>query len=266
MIHIHHTCEFDAQYISSGLFTAHEEWIHPKRKIDSYEIIYVICGIVYIQEEQSQYKLSTGDILLLHPNRVHFGYQTSPLKTAFYWVHFFVSDFTQLEIAQQHFLFSDHYKFAGYFKQLLHIANSPEYPAYSPDFVVMLLLNEICVGQKHVYNKFSKLLKDIAEWIRINSDKKLTAVMVAEHFGYHPDYICSLFRKSFGVSLKKYINDERIKYSKSLLLVSAYSIKQISDILGWENENQFIHYFKYHENMSPAKFRNMYYNTHFNKK
>ena len=41
-------------YVSSGKFVSAEEWIHPRRIIDSYEIIYVVEGCIYIQQDNSQ--------------------------------------------------------------------------------------------------------------------------------------------------------------------------------------------------------------------
>ena len=40
----------EIKWISSGKFVSRGEWIHPDRIIDSYEIIFVIKGTVYIDE------------------------------------------------------------------------------------------------------------------------------------------------------------------------------------------------------------------------
>jgi len=42
------------EYISGGLFKSEEEWKHPRRVIDSNEIIYVVKGEVFIQEEDTK--------------------------------------------------------------------------------------------------------------------------------------------------------------------------------------------------------------------
>ena len=47
----------DISYKFSGLFLTNEEWIHPKRKIDTYEIIYMQQGTAFIQEEGTSYIL-----------------------------------------------------------------------------------------------------------------------------------------------------------------------------------------------------------------
>ena len=44
------------------------------------------------------------------------------------------------------------------------------------------------------------------------------------------------------------------------------SVKEISAKLGFTDTDKFVKYFKYHENISPARYRNTYTNTHINKK
>ena len=76
----------EIKWISSGKFVSRGEWIHPDRIIDSYEIIFVIKGTVYIDENGTKHKLEKNDILLLEPHLRHFGYKTSE-NTSFYWLH-----------------------------------------------------------------------------------------------------------------------------------------------------------------------------------
>lgn len=253
-------------YISSGLFLTGENWIHPKRQIDSHEVMYVVCGRVFIREEDTSYPLSKGDMLILSPGKTHSGYQTSAGKTSFYWAHFKTSDYSALGLDSPVLPSSDRYNFTDMFRQLLHFANTSDYPDYAADLQMLLLLNEIAAVQRTNRCSYSKLTKDIAEWVRINSDRKITVETTADYFGYNPDYLSLLFKKAFGIGLKQYIDRERVTAARNLLLTTRYSVKQIAGQLGWEDENHFINFFKYHEAVSPTSFRNRYYNTHFNKR
>lgn len=250
----------------AGLFETENEWMHPKRIIDTYEIIYVTEGTVYLQENEKQYSLTQDDIFLLTPGLEHKGYQLSRGKTSFYWAHFTCSDFEQLGLKNGLWKSSENYSLSMYFKQLLHKTNTFGYPEYIGDISLCLILSEIFFLQNSSDQNAAKLVSDIIEWVRINKDKKLTVRSVANHFSYHPDYLCILFKKHGGIQLKKYINNERLKYIKHIILTTNLSIKEIAFSLGWDNENQFIHYFTYHEKISPAKLRGLYYNNHLNNK
>ena len=75
-------------YISSGLFKSDGVWQHPKRIIDSYEIIFMHEGTAFICEEESEYILKKNDILVLEPGKLHYGFKESVEFVSFSWLHF----------------------------------------------------------------------------------------------------------------------------------------------------------------------------------
>lgn len=253
-------------FISAGQFRSQGNWIHPKRVIDSYELMYVLEGTVYIREEEAEYMLSKGDLLILTPGKTHSGIKPSEGKTSFYWAHFRASDYQTFGLESSYYPSSMNIGCTEQFARLLHIANTPGYPKYAVDLMIALILSEISFVQHEKKEKSSKLIREVTEWVRINSDIKLTVESVAEHFGYHSDYLSGIFKKACGIGLKQYISGERLKNCKNLLLSTQYSVKQISAMMGWQDENQMIHFFKFHEKMSPTAFRNSLSNTHLNKK
>lgn len=254
---------FSLTYAYAGLFIAQEEWIHPNRQIDTWELIYVMNGTNYL-EQGEQYAVSKGEILLLEPYVRHGGFRISEKGTSFYWVHFTPSDFAALGITERHLVFADGYKFAPLFKQLLHVANSFVYPSYGVELILGMILTEAAAPCKS--HEQTSVISRCAEWIRVNSDRKLTVAMAAEYCGYNADYLCTLFKRMMGVALKPYINTQRMQYMKNMLVTTDYSMKQLADHLGFETENQMNHYFKYHEKMSPTQYRSLYTRTHINKK
>jgi AraC-like DNA-binding protein len=253
---------------SCGLFTSEEKWIHPRRQIDSYEVMYVVAGTVYLEEDANRYILESGSVFILSPDKTHGGYEYSTGKTSFYWAHFNLPDGQSLsdtlELMPGCIQLNDGYRLSSFFKQLLHIASTRGYPQYAVNGALLILVGELVLAQNSSEMQTNRLVSDVAEWIRINSNKKLTVSNVADHFGYNSDYLCSLIRRTFLVSLKQYIYEERMKHIKNLLITTEYTMKQIAYILEWVNENQFLKYFKYHEGISPAKYRNIFFSTHWN--
>ena len=78
----------NVEYISSGLFRSDGVWQHPKRVIDSYEIIFMHEGIAYIYEDGIEYTLKKNDILVLEPGKLHYGFKESKEFVSFSWIHF----------------------------------------------------------------------------------------------------------------------------------------------------------------------------------
>ena len=104
-------------YCGAGKFVSHGEWIHPDRIINSYELIFVLDGTVYINEDNVQYQLKKNDVLLLEPTLRHFGYKKSS-NTSFFWVHF--TGLPQINAKLKYQTLSDSYNLSLLFKQLLH--------------------------------------------------------------------------------------------------------------------------------------------------
>ena len=86
MLKIDDNFYFDYEII--GEFHSEGTWIHPKRIIDSYELIFVIEGTVHIREEDAIYELMPNECLILEPGKLHEGTEKSSMPTAFYWFHF----------------------------------------------------------------------------------------------------------------------------------------------------------------------------------
>lgn len=261
-------------YCSCGLFETREPWIHRRRIIDSYEILYVRSGEIFMQENGLPLQAKKGDILLLRPGRQHEGTRTSTGHTSFYWAHFRLgadaSDTGErLEALEPELLCflrtAEHTRLHLLMQQLVHISNTPGYPPESCDALCLMLIQELGWLQRQERQPHRRLVGEIAEYIRVHSDEPLSALEVARQFGYHRDYLSTLMKQQLGVTLKEYISAQRIRQAQELLSVTAYSVKEISARLGFQNENQFVHFFRYHTACSPTAYRNVYFNTHFNK-
>lgn len=266
MITIHSQSDFTISYVSSGMFLG-SNWIHPQRTIDSYELLFVTKGEVYLDYNQERHVLCEGDAIMIYPDKPHGGYKISQGDTSFYWFHFLLSDPAFISGLPEVLRIEDVLKMKTLLNQLLDVTNAGTYSPYAADLITATILCEAAVQHSRSMKSGNKrIVNEIAEWIRINSDRPLTVELVSAQFGYNGEYLSRLFKRSFGIGLKKYIYSERIKAAKNLLISSYYSIKEIAHNLGWDNENLFIKFFKYHESVSPKKYRELYINMHLNKK
>ncbi len=255
----------ELSFISAGQFIAQDRWVHPERVIDSFELIYITQGPVHLAEDGSlPFTAQSGELLLLRPQRRHRGTDSSPAGTAFYWVHFDLSDPGFLGSTGPQLVSGETAALAPLFRQLLNYANSPFYPAYTRDLALGLILAEVN-QTKPEPGRHSALLNRCLEWVRINSDRRLTVEAVAQQFSYHPDYLSRLLRRYTGLPLKQYLDQRHLEYVKARLLNGNESVKELAAALGYTNENQFNHYFNYHEGLTPVQYRERFTRTHLNK-
>ncbi|MBQ2841018.1 MAG: AraC family transcriptional regulator [Oscillospiraceae bacterium] len=253
------------QYVSAGLFSTSQQWIHPRRIIDSYEIIYVTRGNVHIEEDGVEYSLKSGDVLLLRPGVLHTGSRMSEGEVEFFWVHFITDDIDYFCLDKVTSARGE-YITLNLFRGLLHIANTVSMPEYARDLSCGSIIAHLASMGNGKEAASTTVFSKISEWVRMNIRQNMKVRDIAEMFGYNKTYISRLFKKHSGLTLKDYIDKERINCAKELLLTTDTSVKDIAYELGFGDENLFVKFFKYHEKMSPTNFRNMYFKIHMNNK
>ena len=128
----------DITYVYGGLFTSEGVWIHPTVTIDTTELIVMIKGDAYLQEEDCEYHLQPGDFLFFEPGKVHGGTQQSHEQVSFYWFHFH----GQLppEFAGKTASLPERNRVELQCRQLLHYANTPGCPGAAAEYCLRLLL------------------------------------------------------------------------------------------------------------------------------
>ena len=254
MINFNHV---ELEYVNMGLFDSDKAWIHPTVTVDTYELIYVVEGTVAIREGETRYRLGKGDLLLLEPNVEHGGFEESLSRTSFYWLHFRCRGYEALELPKC--VAPDEVSALRTMSELMHLQQANR-------TVAELALARFLLECGKVTEYGNKRLSEIVEYIRANSREQLTVVDVAARYGYSADHLSRMFKKEFGYDAKTAIVKNRLEYIESRLLNSEYSIKEIAAQCGFEDENAFVKFFKYHTKTTPTLFRNKFFHVHLNSK
>lgn len=244
---------FDAVFKRGDYREFDGDWIHPVRVVDFNEIIYVVKGTVKMFEDDRRYELHKGDCIVLEKGKRHGGYEASGKNVGFYWFEFY-SD-TDFISGIKHVSFGSADVFLSLARKLVFTNESPSYPDKATDCYLRLILNEIEVASKRNENTAYPVCGNIAQWIRKNSDRKIEADEISKVFGYNKDYISRAFKRNFGVSLKEYIDAERLKFIKGLLVATSYPLIQISQMTGFQNYKSFLKFFTYHSGQTPHIYR-----------
>ena len=248
----------DVKNCGAGKFISNGEWIHPDRIIDSYEIIFVTKGEVYINENGTEYYLRPDEMLILQPNLRHFGYKTST-STEFFWLHWYGGPNMDSNI--KHRKIENPYNISLYFRLLLD-ARVLQKSSESMDYLTRLILIELYSNSN--LPAVSHTAEKIAAWIEANCHTSITEKQIASQFGYNPDYLNRLFKSNFSKTIKQYINEKRLECIKGLMLRSDLSLKEIAYRSGFTEYKYFLKFFKYHENVTPTEFYKLYAKTYIN--
>ncbi|MFJ7724741.1 helix-turn-helix domain-containing protein [Neobacillus sp. NPDC097160] len=143
-------------------------------------------------------------------------------------------------------------------------------------------LSDIYIQQLEELGNLKAILKLTEEAIKdftkrvyqLNEEKYSAAITACQHYIYNhlygditldhlaemcrlsPNYLSSLFKKEVGIPISEYIQRHRVDEAKKLLVLTNYSISDISTWLNFNDQSYFIKIFKKYTGLTPKQFRN----------
>jgi len=136
----------------------------------------------------------------------------------------------------------------------------------SKDVFADLLLKELIIRLLQTQARFllmdnaENLLSDhrlafVIRFIRENLRQDFTVESLADKACMSKSHFFKCFKNTFGVSPIEYVNSERIKKAKKLLMDPRKSLADVCFAVGFNNLSYFIRQFKKHEQLTPTQFR-----------
>jgi len=125
-----------------------------------------------------------------------------------------------------------------------------------PDFLLWVknVTNET-VNRITSKNSTATAVDVVIRYIHDNLGNELSRSELMDVVHLHPDYLSALFRQETGISLTKYITQERINGAKNLLIATDLPISEIATRNGFQSIAYFSKQFKNQENMTPSEYR-----------
>ncbi|MEH7118997.1 helix-turn-helix domain-containing protein [Neobacillus vireti] len=109
---------------------------------------------------------------------------------------------------------------------------------------------------------FSKIssnaeVENACKYILDNLHRRITLEEVANYLHLNSSYFSRLFKKEVGENFVKYVVKLKMNRAKQLLDQTDYTILEISDMLGYENQSYFNKTFKGSEGIAPIEYRGL---------
>lgn len=115
--------------------------------------------------------------------------------------------------------------------------------------ILSLLLT--LINQNEATKSEKDLIIQILDFLDANNNKTLTNKDIAEHFGYHQNYLSQLFKKKTGYSLHHYILQSKMEAAAKLLLKGNTTLQIICDELGIRDTKYFSRLYKKYYGVTP---------------
>jgi len=129
-----------------------------------------------------------------------------------------------------------------------------EIEIYIKDEFIDIIINTVDERKK---NDYQSLPDSIINIIENEFETDLTLEVIANRLHYHPNYLSTIFKKTFNMSFTEYLNEQRHSQAKTWLLESNSTIKDISERLHYTNPQNFIRSFRKLEGVTPGQYRQL---------
>ena len=99
-------------------------------------------------------------------------------------------------------------------------------------------------------------VKDFQVYLLANYQSRISIKQIAEKLELTPRHLSKLFKEVFGIPPAVYVRELRLRESCRLLETSFLQVKQICYQVGFNDQSNFIRYFKAKYGCTPLEFRN----------
>ena len=111
------------------------------------------------------------------------------------------------------------------------------------------------VIQEALRENYSKPIRKAANYIKLHLGEKLALSDIAEVARLAPNYLPRAFKTETGMTVTEYISKKRCEIAAELLLGTNLSVSEISDHVGYLDNNYFVKIFRSQYGTTPTKYR-----------
>lgn len=233
-----------------------------------FEFTIVIKGTISSSTHDSTYSFSSGDVMISFPNEVH-GTNNVPIPLGeLYYFQLDISDpktflfmneaaaadtISKLITLPNHVVHAKSAEIHPLIRHAFHLTQTGNSPLYIASYLQLFLQIVIASAQKEQLHRLSPDIGRTLDYIMEN----ITAELPLEELAALANLSCSQykhkFQKQMSISPRRFINQQKIEYSKHLLL-EGMSVTDVSMLLGFNTSSYFSTAFKKYTFHTPIEY------------
>lgn len=233
-----------------------------------YVIHYVLSGSGYLKCNDKKIEIGPGEFFILppHSKATYFPKREDPWS--YIWLEFNGSMVKTLldktSYSDQNYVFKDDGSFTlkNALVEMIHRDNNLYDDAESlfvSSYLLRIfsfLLKKYPKNQKANISKREQTLIQIEKYLLAHYDNpNLSMEEVAKVFSFSQSYLTRLFKSEAGITPIQYVNELRMKRAIELLNLHSFTIDQIAEAVGYDNQFYFTKRFKKYYGIPPSKYR-----------
>jgi AraC-like DNA-binding protein len=249
--------------LHAGLFISRGHGIHPRRTIDSWEIIFLTHGELRMEEARRRFHLRAHQALLLRPGVEHAGTAPYSADCRFYWVHFRLAPHKRarggkaaLRIAQVSEVARPD-ALTALVRRYLDDQEAGRLTPTAGAALITLMLCELTIASAPTAAS-DPIAHHARELIVTRFHQDISTASIARALGCNADYLGRRFRSVYGHGIVEAIHRVRLQRARALLLDSARAVDDIARACGFADAVYFRRIFKRHEGLTPLGYRKLH--------
>ena len=230
-----------------------------------YQILYVANGKTHFWFDGKEEIVSAGHMVLYKPEEIQKYVYYLEDNPEVFWIHFTGSDVKNI-LAYHGISLDEHVFYCGVlpdYKALFRkIIQELQLCRYGYEDYIASLFNDILLlvdrqqhEQKKATGDVQEQIERAAAYFNENYNTQISIDDYAESLHISTNWFIHNFKQYAGMSPAQYILSLRMVNAQSLLERTTYNIKEISEIVGYENPLYFSRVFKKEIGKSPAQYR-----------
>lgn len=261
-------------------------FIHADRMLDFHVLLYIVKGGMHIVERDVEFHLKVGDLVLLKAGRRHYGVLPCEPSTAWYYIHFYLSQGDEDNLPQS----AAHTSLTGsdaaheepdtlalpqmvrqppggtLEKELRRVVDLMQSTDSVRFFQMNITLYGILLTSYELFRESaSKSLQEkrvdaLLRYLEEHADQRFCARNLSQLIGLSYKYLSTCFRQETGMSMHAYHARLRMDKAATMLRQSTESISEIGYALGFEEPLYFSACFKKIYGCSPKQYRTRHIN------
>ena len=230
-----------------------------------YQILYVANGKTHFWFDGREEIVSTGHMVLYKPEEIQKYVYYLEDNPEVFWIHFTGRDVKNI-LAYHGISLDEHVFYCGVlpdYKALFRkIIQELQLCRYGYEDYIVSLFKDILLlvdrqqhEQKKTTGNVQEQIERAAAYFNENYNTKISIDDYAESLHISTNGFIHNFKQYAGMSPAQYILSLRMVNAQSLLERTTYNIKEISEIVGYENPLYFSRVFKKEIGKSPVQYR-----------
>lgn len=256
---------------SCGLLAAAEPFFHADRIADFNVLIYVVDGVIYVTEENTDHAVRKGEMLFLKSGVHHYGKTEIQRGTRWYYIHFYLGEPPEcreysrneadiLPTEEYRLTLPKYSKVAPGSSIEQKIAQYVEY--YSGNhadkkWYAGLRLWEL-LSSIALYSEPEapvSLSDNIAQYLQAHCTEPFSSAAVEREFFLSYKHMAAIFKRDKGVTMQQYHDRLRMGEAGRLLTSTLMSVGDIAAAAGYQDMLYFSRRFHAFFGMSPTEYR-----------